>query len=529
MMLTVRHFVLAAVAVGCVILGGGDAARAQTIIAPVTSDAPAGGLVFTVHRGAGSPHVTAPEPIRLTNAQNPTAAWTATTTEPWLDVSPESGTSPSVVSISIDAAQAANLSVGNYLGGVQFVSPIAPTDILTISVSLRITDGSSLTGVPIGLLETPAQNAMGLSGAVAVTGWAIDDVGIQRVRIFRDPIGSEPPGLVFLGDATRVRGARPDIVSTFPGRPELTSAGWGFMVLSNVLPNGGNGPVTFSALAEDFDGHLVTLGQRSVVFDNTNSLKPFGTIDFPTQGGTMSGTFANQGWILAQPTAFIPFDGSTIRLLIDGAVQPNVALYGSPRPDVAALFPSPPYQNGNGPAVQFSIDTTTFTNGLHTIVWVVTDSDGFSQGIGSRFVNIENSSAFGAIAAEPQARSASSVRALPQSAAAFVWDRKGLDAGGWSLQFAGAAPIELRQAPGERLEVALDTWWLSFGCGPYAGYLMTGDVAAPLPPGASLDGEQGFFRWLPPVEFAGTFEFSFVRACSGREERIPLRVVIGSK
>jgi hypothetical protein len=57
--------------------------------------------------------------------------------------------------------------------------------------------------------------------------------------------------------------------------------------------------------------------------------------------------------------------------------------------------------------------------------------------------------------------------------------------------------------------------------------LLKGDVAGPLPPGASINGETGVFSWLPPVEFSGTFEFVFVRrACSGREKRIPLRVVI---
>jgi hypothetical protein len=530
---TARAFVTAAVATAWLFAAAGEAPVAKqrsavTIVAPVMTDAPSGGIVFALHRGAGSPHVTAPEPIRITNEVDPTAAWTATTTEPWLVISPTSGTSPSLATISIDASLLVSFSNGNFLGAVQIVSPVAPTNILTISVSLRITDTTSTTGIPMGVLETPAQNATGLSGAIAVTGWAIDDVGIRRVQIYRDAVGSEPPGQIFIGDATRVRGARPDVVASLPGRPELTSAGWGLMVLSNVLPNGGNGTFTFSAVAEDIEGNRVLLGQRTVTFDNVNSPRPFGTIDLPQQGGTMSGTYANQGWILAQPTAFVPFDGSTIRLIIDGALQPNVALYGSPRPDVLALFPSPPYQNANGPAVQFSIDTTPFANGLHTIVWLVTDSNGVSQGIGSRFVNIENGSGSIAVATE-SARSAPSVSRLPQ-ARAFVWDRKGVDEGGWSLQIAGGETPEIRQAPGERLEIALDTWWWSIGCGPYQGYLLTGDVAAPLPPGASIDGEQGLFRWLPPVEFAGTFEFVFIRrACTGWEERIPLRVIIGTK
>ena len=115
---------------------------------------------------------------------------------------------------------------------------------------------------------------------------------------------------------------------------------------------------------------------------------------------------------------------------------------------------------------------------------------------------------------------------IPQSTA-LLWERLGLDEGSWSLRFAGGVTHEIRQARGERVEVALDTWWWSEGCGPYAAYLMTGDVAGPLPPGASLDGEQGLFRWLPPIEFSGAYEFAFVRkSCRGREERIPLRVIL---
>jgi hypothetical protein len=38
----------------------------------------------------------------------------------------------------------------------------------------------------------------------------------------------------------------------------------------------------------------------------------------------------------------------------------------------------------------FVLDTTTLSNGLHTIVWVVTDDKGATQGIGSRFFTVAN-------------------------------------------------------------------------------------------------------------------------------------------
>jgi hypothetical protein len=500
---------------------------------PVVTDSARNEFTFAVHRGdAGPPHISAPEPLRITNAENPTDSWTATVSEPWLVLTPSSGVTPATTTISVNPAAVAVLSRGTYTGTLEFFSPVAPQSPRRVTVNLLITDATSTTRAPIGFVDLPVQNATGLNGAVPVSGWAVDDVGIRRILIFRNSVAGEPPADIFLGDGTRVRGARPDIyglalASGVPW-PETSNAGWGLMVLSNVLPNGGNGTFTLKAYADDVEGQRSLLGQTTVTFDNTSAPFPFGTIDLPGQGATVSGTLQNGGWILAQPGKAIPFDGSTIRVLVDGAIQPNAATYGLLRPDVRSFFPFPTYANANGAGAQFVLNTTQFADGLHTIVWLATDDQGVTQGIGSRFFHIQNGAASQAFtAAAPDTRSASEVRALPQ-ADAFVWERKGFDDGVWSLRSAWGQTNEIRQAPGERLELTLDTWWWSRGCGPYAGYLITGDVAAPLPAGASLDGEQGIFRWMPPAEFSGTFEFAFVRrGCSGREERIPLRVIIG--
>ena len=497
---------------------------------PVATDAPSGGLVFAHHRGlSGGPHATAPELIRITNSENPTASWTATVNEPWLVVSPASGTSPATAVISIDPAAAAVLSPGSYTGTVTLTSSIAPSVPSRVPAVLRITDTSSITTSPLGVVDIPLHNATGLNGAVPIGGWALDDVGIRRVQIYRSPVPPELQSEIYLGDATRVRGARPD-VGLFYTTPETTRAGWGFMLLSNVLPNGGNGTYTLSAYAEDIEGRRTLIGQKTVTFDNTNSALPFGTIDQPSQGGNLSGMAAPvAGWVLAQPGRSIPFDGSTIQLLIDGVVQPNIATYGVARPDVAGFFPFPTYANANGAGAHFILDTRQFVNGLHTIAWVARDDQGVVEGIGSRYFTIANGALSQAAAPEREARSAAAIQALPQ-ATAFVWNRQGFDNRRWALQFAGGRTNEIRQAPGERLEITLDTWWWSSSCGTYEAHLLKGDVAGPLPPGASIDGETGVFSWLPPIEFGGTFEFVFVRrACSGREERIPLRVIIESR
>ena len=133
---------------------------------------------------------------------------------------------------------------------------------------------------------------------------------------------------------------------------------------------------------------MTLLGTRTFTCDNTAGNKPFGTIDTPDQGATVSGQVDNFGWVLTPQSAIVPIDGSTIQLFIDGALQPQAALYNLPRADITGLFPG--YKNTAGPVAHFSIDSRTLSNGVHTIFWVVTDNQGHQDGIGSRFFTVAN-------------------------------------------------------------------------------------------------------------------------------------------
>jgi hypothetical protein len=93
------------------------------------------------------------------------------------------------------------------------------------------------------------------------------------------------------------------------------------------------------------------------------------------------------GWALTPPPAAIPTDGSTIWLVIDEALVGH-PVYDQYRSDIAGLFPG--YSNSNG-AVGYSIlDTTTLTNGMHTVAWSVPDSLGRVDGLGSRYFWVQN-------------------------------------------------------------------------------------------------------------------------------------------
>jgi hypothetical protein len=129
------------------------------------------------------------------------------------------------------------------------------------------------------------------------------------------------------------------------------------------------------------------IGSKTITVDNANATKPFGTIDTPAQGAVVSGNLDNFGWVLTPGTATIPTDGSTIQVFVDG-VQLGTAQYNLPRSDVQAALPG--YTNPRGPIGYFPINTTTLSNGVHTIFWVVTDNQSRTDGIGSRFFSVLN-------------------------------------------------------------------------------------------------------------------------------------------
>src|SRR6185312_6621754 len=95
-------------------------------------------------------------------------------------------------------------------------------------------------------------------------------------------------------------------------------------------------------------------------------------------------------WVLTPRNKSIPFDGSTIKVYIDGALLGPVSAYNQPRPDVKAFFPN--LANSDGPEAQLSIDTTMLADGVHTIAWGVIDDNGDAEGIGSRYFTVQNGS-----------------------------------------------------------------------------------------------------------------------------------------
>ena len=92
---------------------------------------------------------------------------------------------------------------------------------------------------------------------------------------------------------------------------------------------------------------------------------PLGASDQPSPGSTVGGVTAIDGW------AFDDVKVAKVEILVDG-VADGIASYGSPRPDVADTYPNAPTNIG----YSYSLDTTKYGNGPHSLNVRVTDSNG---------------------------------------------------------------------------------------------------------------------------------------------------------
>jgi len=345
-------------------------------------------LYFGAERGVTC---TSTEKVLVVNTGDAgtTVNWTTTPSAGWIQVTPTSNSGEGVLSVSMNIS---GLNTGTYNGEVVVEDSCAYDSPQIIQVQLKVypTDGDS---APFGYIDTPVDGS-NVYGSVPVTGWALDDVEVTKVEIKRaphvndSPVVIGPDGLVYIGDAVFVRGARTDVESSYPTYPRADRAGWGYMLLTYFLPNQGNGTFTLYAVAYDGSGHQVELGQKVIYGDNANSVKPFGTIDTPVQGGVVSGAdYVNFGWALTPQPKYIPYDGSTIWVWVDG-VPVGHPVYDNYRADIAALFPG--YANSNGAVGYYYLDTTAYTNGVHVIQWSVEDNEGEACGIGSRYFEVQN-------------------------------------------------------------------------------------------------------------------------------------------
>ena len=511
--------------------------------------------------------VTAPQSVIVGNSGGGTLNWTAAPQYSWITVAPGTGTGTGTLLIGVNPS---GLSSGAYTGSVSVTASGATNSPRTIVVNLQVYNETSS---PIGVVETPADGTSGIEGSVPVTGGGVDDIGVESVKIYRDPMDGEqggPNGLFYIGDAVFVEGARPDVEQAYSTYPLNSRAGWGYMMLTNFLPNSGNGTFRIHAIAADKEGKTSLLGTKTISCDNAHATLPFGAIDVPSQGGTAAGSaYINFAWVLTPMPKMIPTDGSTITAWVDGLPVGRPS-YGYYRVDIATLFPG--YANANGAIGYIPIDTTKYPNGVHTIVWSATDSAGVNNGFGSRYFTIQNagSPAAAGFGLDFEGVSLSSIRpaesvdgrmigarvpsrpsrtefngvpvfdgpgrpklsiedlaGLPTDVRTPVYVRKGFNLEAMPEAVFpnpdGVVRVEIPIAG--RVEVSVDPESISTEKkGRFLACQIVGDEWRPLPIGSTFDAERGILTWQPGPGFWGEYRIVLIDRDSDRKHDV--RVII---
>jgi len=450
---------------GTQIRNGTFTVAGQSVAITQSANASPGTLTLSrtvLNYGTSGSRVTSAQTVAVGFTGGSGVAWTVSSSQPNIIVS---GSGTGNGSFTVTAVAGAS-------GTVTVTAPGAAQSPLQVQVNVTaITPGS-----PIGSFDTPVRGATGIAGAIPVTGWALDNVEVLMVDIWREPLASEPAGLVLIGDAVFVADARTDVEGSFPTSPYQYRAGWGYMLLTNFLPNNGgspgpgNGTFALHAIAHNAAGNSLDLGTHTITVDNAHASKPFGTIDTPGQGATVSGNaYVNFGWALTQNPYVIPIDGSTITVILDGQAVGHPA-YNQYRADIANFFPG--LANSNGAIGFFYIDTTTLANGVHTISWNVYDNQGRGAGIGSRYFTVLNAGNI-AVSNEELLVAASG-------------------------EHGGTADVEIEEL--DRIELKL---------GAARGYLLVNGERRPLPVGSSI--KSGIYYWQAGPGFLGEYQLVFER------------------
>jgi hypothetical protein len=312
-----------------------------------------------------------------------------------------------------------------------------------------------------------------------------------------------------------VDGSRTDIAAANPTVPRSSRAGWGYLLLTNFLPNQGNGTFTLYAYADDADGRTTLLGTKTITCTNSTATRPFGAIDTPSQGEVISGSaYTNFGWVLSRGPARAHPPNGTVQVVIDGVFGALPSGWTS-RSDLTTLFPAATYPGVTNALGVSTFDTTTLTNGVHTIAWVVTADNGQADGVGSRYFTVANGSSLISSMTHASRRVEAQGVSRLQADATGIAGRRGWDMTTplrvYPAGTDGRVTVTAEELDRVELHVGADT----------AGYLRVGDALEALPIGSHLT-DAGVFTWAPGVGFVHAYDFVFAGPTTRRDVRIVL-------
>jgi N-acetylmuramoyl-L-alanine amidase len=188
------------------------------------------------------------------------------------------------------------------------------------------------------------------AGVMALTGWALDDDGVNAVDILVDG--------VVVGRANYHRN-RPEVAKRYPGYPDSIAAGYAYTLDTTHFLNGNH---KISVRVQSKTGEVANLPGKVVQFLNVqHNLVPFGKIEFPTSQAELRGKCTSlvrrwnviSGYALDAGVQDYDTGVGYVELLIDRSLWYNSRLhcifnaglggysdcYGLRRLDIQPIFP----------------------------------------------------------------------------------------------------------------------------------------------------------------------------------------------
>ena len=257
-----------------------------------------------------------------------------------------------------------NLSNGTHT--IEAVATAANGEVGATAASLNVANWT--TANPMALaIGTPSAQGGPYRGSVGFGGWAVDNnAAIQTVALSVDG--------VFYGNAT-YGGNRPDVCVNLPNRPGCPYVGWNIIFDTTRFADGKH---TLAITGTTTTGQSSTISTTFTIANLTSSNPLHLDIDVPRkQSAPFSGAATFAGWAVADNGSI-----ASVQIYVDGVAR-GTAQYGASRPDVCAAYPN----RAGCPNVgwTFSLDTTTLTNGAHTVEADAVSSTGEHATIGSSF------------------------------------------------------------------------------------------------------------------------------------------------
>jgi len=418
--------------------------------------------------------VTPPQPVRVAGASTPRVA---TTGQPRLQIPDGSDQADARLGAGI-------VNRGDLIGGeaqfratITLATPGAEMALASIPVTPTVYRPGP-TSAPVGGFDTPVDATANLNGSMTIAGWAIDDVGIDRVEIWRDPVvgdtatpyeGPGPGrGKIFLAQPALIPGARPDVEAAYAFSPGAHQAGWGYVLSAADTSNpAGSDPLQLYAFAFDQEGHWTAIGRKTIHRDGASDLQRMDAPGTLPVGQGVSAEFWNI------ECAQVGIDAGSAMAIVGGDSRAD----------------APTRLQGFTPQRRLSvnfIDSRAPANQAQYEGQMPTANRGRIGGI--------DVSASGSSLSTDVAASSSDPIAFRHRGGEWQFVSPNLNA---------TRVVEIGQE--EDVEVRLPM----AGAAGYVGYQMVADERRPLPLGSTLDGPSGTFFWQPAAGFLGTFDLEF--------------------